>query len=100
MSEHVCGLTGFNPMIDPPCPGCEADRAVYPEAPPEALTPPKGTWKRCGESAWFACPSCGEYGMLADHRIHRDGRVWPSVLCPVGCGFHRVIQLQGWGEHE
>lgn len=20
--EHVCGLQGFNPMIDPPCPGC------------------------------------------------------------------------------
>lgn len=19
---HVCGLTGYNPMIDPPCPGC------------------------------------------------------------------------------
>lgn len=21
--EHVCGLQGYNPMIDPPCPGCE-----------------------------------------------------------------------------
>jgi hypothetical protein len=20
--EHVCGLTGYNGMIDPPCPGC------------------------------------------------------------------------------
>lgn len=25
-AEHVCGLQGFNPMIDPPCPGCEARR--------------------------------------------------------------------------
>ena len=22
VSEHVCGLMGYNPMIDPPCPGC------------------------------------------------------------------------------
>lgn len=22
--EHVCGLSGYNGMIDPPCPGCEA----------------------------------------------------------------------------
>ena len=21
--QHVCGLQGYNPMIDPPCPGCE-----------------------------------------------------------------------------
>ena len=21
--EHVCGLSGYNGMIDPPCPGCE-----------------------------------------------------------------------------
>jgi hypothetical protein len=20
--KHVCGLTGYNPMIDPPCPAC------------------------------------------------------------------------------
>ena len=23
-ARHVCGLAGFNPMIDPPCPGCAA----------------------------------------------------------------------------
>lgn len=22
--EHVCGLQGYNGMIDPPCPGCQA----------------------------------------------------------------------------
>ena len=22
-SDHVCGLQGYNGMIDPPCPGCE-----------------------------------------------------------------------------
>ena len=21
--QHVCGLQGYNPMIDPPCPACE-----------------------------------------------------------------------------
>ena len=25
--EHVCGLQGYNPMIDPPCPVCEANNA-------------------------------------------------------------------------
>lgn len=23
VSSHVCGLAGYNPMIDKPCPGCE-----------------------------------------------------------------------------
>ena len=26
--EHVCGLTGYNPMIDPPCPGCVASGRI------------------------------------------------------------------------
>jgi hypothetical protein len=26
-TEHVCGLQGYNGMIDPPCPGCEARAA-------------------------------------------------------------------------
>jgi hypothetical protein len=25
-SSRVCGLQGYNGMIDPPCPGCEANR--------------------------------------------------------------------------
>jgi hypothetical protein len=24
--EHICGLMGYNPMIDPPCPACTARR--------------------------------------------------------------------------
>jgi hypothetical protein len=31
--EHVCGLQGYNPMIDPPCPGCEARHSLQPNAP-------------------------------------------------------------------
>jgi hypothetical protein len=27
--EHVCGLQGYNGMIDPPCPGCEARNAAW-----------------------------------------------------------------------
>jgi hypothetical protein len=26
--QHVCGLQGYNPMIDAPCPGCEARSAT------------------------------------------------------------------------
>ena len=25
-NEHICGLQGYDPMIDPPCPGCQARR--------------------------------------------------------------------------
>jgi hypothetical protein len=25
-SKHVCGLAGYNPMIDPPCGGCGGDQ--------------------------------------------------------------------------
>lgn len=27
--EHVCGLTGYNGMIDPPCPACEAAKEAW-----------------------------------------------------------------------
>ncbi len=27
--EHVCGLQGYNPMIDPPCPACEESRVRW-----------------------------------------------------------------------
>lgn len=26
--EHVCGLTGYNRMIDPPCPGCVGPQRI------------------------------------------------------------------------
>lgn len=27
--EHVCGLSGYNPMIDPPCPACAEHTRVW-----------------------------------------------------------------------
>ena len=30
--DHVCGLQGYNGMVDPPCPGCEANRKRRGEA--------------------------------------------------------------------
>jgi hypothetical protein len=33
--KHVCGLSGYNGMIDPPCPACEAREAAR-EAPADA----------------------------------------------------------------
>lgn len=29
--QHVCGLQGYNPMIDPPCQGCEARNGAWRE---------------------------------------------------------------------
>ena len=31
MTEHVCGLKGYTPWVDPPCPGCEAPMLVMPD---------------------------------------------------------------------
>ena len=34
--DHVCGLTGYNPMIDPECPGCvERHRPIAERTRPE-----------------------------------------------------------------
>lgn len=27
--QHHCGVSGYNPMIDEPCPGCAAREAAY-----------------------------------------------------------------------
>lgn len=50
-TTHVCGLSGYNGMIDPPCPGCEArEKAFRGKAPtagtwhPIASAPKDGTW--------------------------------------------------------
>lgn len=29
LPKHVCGLMGYNDMIDPPCPACEYDRIKW-----------------------------------------------------------------------
>lgn len=34
--EHVCGLTGYNGMIDPPCPACVARAGETPATNPES----------------------------------------------------------------
>lgn len=70
----------------------------------------RGTWKRLtlrtenGQGAFSAtikCPKCGQFGTLEDHRIHVDGRVWPSLVCPSEkCDFHGWAQLEGWSEES
>lgn len=42
----------------------------------------------------LVCPTCGAAFCLADHTINRDGVVMPSVVCPHGCGFHDMVQVQ------
>lgn len=61
----------------------------------------RGTWKPLathkGRSATITCPDCGTVGSLDGHGIHKDGRVWPPVMCPNGdCDFHDEIQLENW----
>lgn len=50
-----------------------------------------------GYSASICCPECGHFSVLTDHEIDADGRVQPSVVCPVdSCTFHEFIQLEDW----
>lgn len=64
---------------------------------------PAGTWKPLKTSdgktnATVACPGCGKTATLESHRIHRDGHVWPSLVCPNNCGFHDFVYLKDWTE--
>jgi hypothetical protein len=44
----------------------------------------------------FVCPR-GHMGWMDNHKIAADGKVTPSVVCPVkDCGFHQYITLTGW----
>lgn len=45
--------------------------------------------------AWVKCP-CGRMALLADHEVHADGHVTPSVVCPEACGWHDHIRLLDW----
>lgn len=60
-----------------------------------------GTWKPLAthkrRSATITCPECGAVGSLDGHGIHKDGRVWPPVMCPnESCDFQDEIQLVSW----
>src|SRR4051812_33703344 len=39
-AEHVCGMSGYNGMIDPPCPGCEVTRELLRPAQTIPITTP------------------------------------------------------------
>lgn len=79
--------------------GCAVDRRAMKQYPQSNDYRP-GTWKGLhtpfGRKASFTCPDCGQTGSLADHSIHDDGRVDPSVVCPYDCTFHEFIVLEGW----
>ena len=69
-----------------------------------AEVPAKGQWRRIildgKPNAEICCPECG-YVALLDHEIDDQGRVTPSVECPMvargACTFHRSgLLLRGW----
>jgi predicted RNA-binding Zn-ribbon protein involved in translation (DUF1610 family) len=78
------------------------DINIFPEDKSRPADRRPGTWKRLslaegGISASITCPKCGVYGTLESHKIHKDGSVWPSVVCPNDCGFHGMnVILDGW----
>lgn len=60
-----------------------------------------GTWflaRGTKAPIWLKDPR-GHLGVLADHVIHDDGRVEPSVQCPNDtCKWHEEIILEDWME--
>lgn len=58
-----------------------------------------GTWSKIPDGgAFVACGFCGETASLADHTIADDGAVTPSLVCPMGCGWHVYARLKNWAE--
>lgn len=64
--------------------------------------PPALHWTPCHPTtrarfkASMACSS-GHVLTLRAHRIAPDGRVAPSVVCPMhGCAFHAYVRLEDW----
>lgn len=59
-----------------------------------------------GRVVMVKCPACGAASVLqrttpdgirSGHRIHRDGRVEPSIVCPhKPCPWHVHAVLTGW----
>jgi hypothetical protein len=60
--KHVCGLSGYNGMIDPPCPACEAREAAREapaDAPPATPHVVNAEWMHThGDVLEYTC-SCG-----------------------------------------
>lgn len=63
---------------------------------------PLGHWAPCHPStmkrfkAQMTCPA-GHSLTLRNHAVAADGRVYPSVVCmSENCGYHEVVQLDGW----
>lgn len=56
------------------------------------------SWHRRGHTSlvYVRCPNGhGPFGL--DHDVAKDGKVTPSLVCPIdGCGFHEFGRLEGW----
>lgn len=67
--------------------------AGFPPKPGEWWAKPEGGHMVC-------CPLCkGMPGVRApEHTVDAKGAVFPSYVCPSGCGFHAYITLGGYGE--
>lgn len=56
---------------------------------------PKDKWRKWGKEVLLTCPKC-DAELRMDHEIAKDGIITPSVVCPLGCGVHDMIKLEGW----
>ena len=55
-------------------------------------------WWKFGGRIYVTCPGPGE-GLPLDHDIASDGRVSPSLDCPL-CEYHEFVELADWDQGE
>jgi hypothetical protein len=92
LSDHVCGMQGYNGMIDPPCPGCERNRKAQSGHGNLVTCVPHGVWDcpKCasaGVQETAQCPDCNGYGRVNDGSGARSPY---SPKCPKCGGSGRV----------
>lgn len=49
-------------------------------------------------SQTFEWEYTGQYSYVDEEGVDAKGVVFPSYVCPSGCGFHAYITLGGYGE--
>lgn len=59
---------------------------------------PKGKWAMFAGKIFVICPGCAQRLPL-DHTVYKDGKVDPSLDCPV-CDYHKFVQLEDWNEGQ
>jgi len=59
----------------------------------------RGTWGWLDGEVRVTCPRCARTASL-QHAVSAEGVVFPSLECPMECGFHENVVLREWDGGE